>query len=242
MALKEIKTKAGKFEISYEIINPKNKKDFILLHGWGSDKEIMKKAFSSSFSDFRHIYIDMPGFGKSKNSAILNSKDYKDIIESFLNAINSDKRIIAGHSFGGKIATLLQPSFLILLSSAGIVLKKPIKVKTKILIFKLLKHSGLKKIGTFFASKDVKNMDQNMYETFKNVVDEDFEEIFREYQKPALLFWGDEDSATPLECAKKIDSLMNDSKLYVLKGDHYFFLNHAKTVEKTVKEEFYGQI
>ncbi len=240
MALKEITTKAGKFEISYEILNPKNKKDFIVLHGWGSNKEIMKNALGDTLEEFRHIYIDMPGFGKSTNSTVLRTEDYKEIMEIFLNALNSDKSIIAGHSFGGKVATLLQPELLVLLSSAGIVLEKTPYVKAKILSFKFLKKLGLGKFWNIFASNDVKEMNQNMYETFKNVVDERFDDIFKKYKKPTLLFWGNQDSATPLECAKKINSLIIDSKLYILDGDHYFFIKHPKTIEKIITEEFHG--
>ncbi len=45
MAVKSINYKGREFEISYEIINPKKEKDILFLHGWGSNKEIMKSAF-----------------------------------------------------------------------------------------------------------------------------------------------------------------------------------------------------
>ena len=240
MALREVKTKAGKFEISYEIINHNNKRDFILLHGWGSNKEIMKSAFKNILKDYRHIYIDMPGFGKSKNHTILRTNDYKDIINELLKLLNSTKDIIAGHSFGGKVATLLQPSLLVLLSSAGIPTKKPLGIKVKISVYKFFNSLGFGNLRRFFVSEDVKDMDENMYETFKNVVDESFKEIFKNYNKKTILFWGDQDSATPIESAKKINSLIKDSTLHILKGDHYFFIQHPKTIEKIITEEFYG--
>ncbi len=58
MAVKSINYKGREFEISYEIINPKKEKDILFLHGWGSNKEIMKSAFGREFEEFRHIYID----------------------------------------------------------------------------------------------------------------------------------------------------------------------------------------
>ena len=67
MASKSVIFNNKTFDISYEIINPSLKKDIIFLHGWGSNKDIMKNVFSPYLKDFRHIYIDLPGFGKSPN-------------------------------------------------------------------------------------------------------------------------------------------------------------------------------
>ena len=84
----------------------------------------MKQAFSSHLKEFKHIYIDMPGFGKSLNNYNLTTKDYANIIQIFLtqilNNISINAITIAGHSFGGKVATYLNPKNLILCSTAGI--------------------------------------------------------------------------------------------------------------------------
>ena len=238
MALREIDFKDKKFQIHYDLINPQKSPTLIFLHGWGSSKEIMKSAFGDFFGNFRHLYIDMPGFGKSPNEAVLTTDDYAKIIDRFLADLNITKEFIFGHSFGGKVATLLNPSHLILLSSAGIPTQKPLKVRLKIKLFKLLKPFGAKRFAQLFASKDVENMSQNMYETFKNVVDEDFSEYFKNVSGKALLFWGKEDSATPLRTADTIASLIKNSNLYPMDGDHYFFLKHQKTIEQQFKKEF----
>ena len=52
-----------------------------------------------------------------------------------------------------------------------------------------------------------------MYQTFKNVVDEDFSKEFSSYTGKALLCWGNEDTATPLSSGEKIDELMQDPQL-----------------------------
>jgi len=165
MALRSIEVENKKFDISYDIINPSGKKDIIFLHGWGSNKEIMK-CFSDNFKEFRHIYIDMPGFGKSPNPYVLTTFDYAKIIDEFLKSININKDIIIGHSFGGKVATLLEPDLLVLLASAGIVMPKPLGVRIKIKTFKILKKLGLSKFRKFFVSEDARGMSENMYETF----------------------------------------------------------------------------
>jgi len=223
VAVKKIEVDGKKFEINYEILNHKNQKNIIFLHGWGSNKEIMK-CFSENFSDFRHIYIDMPGFGKSPNFYVLNTLDYAKIMDEFLKSINVSKDIIIGHSFGGKVATLLKPDLLVLLASAGIVMPKPLNVRIKIKTYKLLKNLGLSKFRKFFVSSDARGISENMYETFKRIVDEDFSDIFAKYKGKVLIFGGKEDTAVSYEAIKKQGDLLK-SKIIMLSGDHYFFFN-----------------
>lgn len=238
MAIKEIDYNHKKFRINYEISNIKSDKNVIFLHGWGSNKDIMKSAFKTCFNDFKHIYIDLPGFGKSFNDEELKTLDYANLVDILLKELNISKDIIVGHSFGGKVASLLKPKLLVLLSSAGILEKKSLKVKIKIFLFKLLKPLGIKKIKDLFVSSDAKGMSENMYKTFKNVVNEDFSDIFKNYDKKALIFWGKEDKATSLESGRKIHEFIKNSKFYELEGDHYFFLKNANFICQKIKEEY----
>jgi pimeloyl-ACP methyl ester carboxylesterase len=237
MAQKEIEYNQHTLEISYTIVNPSASKHLIVLHGWGSNKEIMQQAFKDTLPSYKHIYIDMPGFGKSTNPMVLTTHDYANIVQLFLDKLQIKADIAMGHSFGGKVATLLNPSTLVLLSSAGVITEKPWSVKVKIATFKLLKPLGFKKIRQLFVSSDAKGMSHEMYETFKSVVDEDFESEFAKFNNSALLFWGDEDTATPLYTGKKIHNIIDGSKFYPLEGDHYFFLKHANLIAQTIENE-----
>jgi len=234
MAIKEITYKKRPFKLSYEILNPNAKTGILILHGWGSNKEIMKQAFGKEFKNYRQTYLDLPGFGGSNNEMILTTEDYAFIVRLFIKAIGLNPTIIMGHSFGGKVATFLNPDYLVLLSSAGIKTVKPWSVKIKIATFKLLKPLGFAKIRELFVAPDAKGMSHEMYETFKNVVDEDFEAQFAEYKKHALLFWGKEDTATPLYTGEKIHDLIPNSHFYPLDGDHFFFLKHAKFIAEEI--------
>jgi len=230
MAVKEISYKDQLFKLSYEIVNPSKLESVLVLHGWGSNKEIMKQAFGKELKEYKHIYLDMPGFGGSSNNMILTTKDYGKIVQEFLDALAVEPKIIMGHSFGGKVSTLLNPPTLVLLSSAGVVTEKPWSIKVKIATFKLLKPLGFTKIRELFVAPDAQGMSHEMYETFKNVVDEDFETEFAKFKSRALCFWGIDDTATPLYTGKKIAGLIANSKFYPLDGDHFFFLKHAKFI------------
>jgi len=237
MALKEIAYNEQSFNLSYEIVNHSKEHSVVILHGWGSNKEIMKQAFGKLLPNYKHIYLDMPGFGKSSNNMVLTTKDYANIVKIFLDTLGDKPKIAMGHSFGGKVSTLLNTSCLVLLSSAGIVTVKPWSVKVKIATFKLLKPLGFAKIRELFVAPDAKNMSHEMYETFKNVVDEDFEDSFSNSKSRALCFWGKEDTATPLYTGEKIANLIDNSEFYPLDGDHFFFLKHAKFIEQTITQQ-----
>jgi pimeloyl-ACP methyl ester carboxylesterase len=240
MAIKEISYKEQVFKLSYEIVNPSGVESMLVLHGWGSNKEIMKQAFGKELKEYKHIYLDMPGFGASSNDMILTTKDYAEIIQKFLDILDVNPTIIMGHSFGGKVSTLLNPSTLVLLSSAGVVTEKPWSVKVKIATFKFLKPLGMKKIRELFVAPDAQGMSHEMYETFKNVVDEDFEDEFAKSKSRALCFWGIDDTATPLYTGEKIAGLIENSKFYPLEGDHFFFLKHAKFIADEIIEDIKG--
>jgi pimeloyl-ACP methyl ester carboxylesterase len=235
LASKSLIVENRSFDISYEIVNPTCKKDIIFLHGWGSNKDIMKNVFAPFLNDFRHIYIDLPGFGKSSNDYALTTLDYAKITDEFLKLLNSTKDVIAGHSYGGKVATLLNPKNLVLLSSAGILEKKEFMVKMKITSAKVFNALGLKNLTKKFRSADVNTMSEHMYKTFKNVVNEDFSNNFENFQNNALIFWGEKDIATSLESGKKIASLINTSTFISYDGDHFFFAQNAKDITKRIE-------
>lgn len=246
MAQKLILYKDVQFPLHYEFLNlnishPQGVICF--LHGWGSNKELMKLSFGQSFRDFIHLYVDMPGFGGSACDRSLNTNDYAEILRLFFGALKNTNKILdsiewimLGHSFGGKVATLLADKRLILLSSAGILEKKSLRVRCKIALAKVFKKLGLS--ANILRSKDASGLNNGMYETFKNVVNEDFRKHFAACNAQAFIFWGEQDGATTLQSGKEIAALMKRSYFFVMQGDHYFFMKQAKIIE----EEFMKNI
>jgi pimeloyl-ACP methyl ester carboxylesterase len=238
VAQKSFLYKGHGFAISYEILNPTQTTDILFLHGWGSSKALMKQAFGSTLTHFRHIYIDMPGFGQSNSDVALTTDDYAAIMELLLHEIGARKNIIVGHSFGGKVATLLNPELLVLVASAGILIPKPFKIRAKIAIFKLLKFTGLTSLRRFFISPDAQGMSEAMYQTFKNVVNEDFSDRFKAFKNKALLCFGTTDTATPLWSGGVIQGLISDSRLVTFEGDHYFLFKEGQMIADEIAQSF----
>lgn len=136
------------------------------------------------------------------------------------------------------------PPHLVLLSSAGLLKKQSVKVRLKIKFAKIARIFHLK--AKFLISADAKGLSQNMYDTFKIVVREDFSERFallganqskNTIKNPpkTLIFWGKDDEAVPLYLGTKMHSLIKDSAFFALKGDHFFFLDaqNAEFIEST---------
>ncbi|RAX57676.1 hypothetical protein CCZ01_05150 [Helicobacter monodelphidis] len=236
MAVREVLYQGYNFSISYEILNLSSTKgDIVFLHGWGSSKEVMKQAFKDALTDYRHIYVDLPGFGASRNEMVLKSSQYAEIIQLFLDSIGVDhSAILVGHSFGGKIAVLLKPTRIVLLSSAGIVPTKSLSVRLKIMVSKFFRRLGISFFSNLFRSSDVKAMPPHMYETFKLVVNEDFSEIFKCSPSNALVLWGEQDYTTPISSGYKIAEYMPHSSFQAFKGDHFFFLQQKKAVHAEI--------
>jgi pimeloyl-ACP methyl ester carboxylesterase len=236
MAIKTVTFNSIEYRLSYELLNSSYDKSILFLHGWGANKELMKQAFGGCFKEFCHIYLDFPGFGGSSIVNALNSYEVKSITEEFLKAIQKKPQIVIGHSFGGKVALLLNPKNIALLSSTGIVLPKRLWVRVKIRLFKIAKLFGLKRFYGLFASKDVKGMQPVMYEMLKRVVDEDMSLNFKNYEGRASIFWGKSDDITPPICAMKMETFIKNSSVSFLNGDHFFFLDKGKIIETELKK------
>lgn len=236
MALKELIYMDSKLHLSYSLIDNKASKNLLFLHGWGSNKDLMQLSFKDSFKDFNHIYLDLPHFGASPAHIFLDTYGYAAVVRLFMDSLCVNNRpgcdVVAGHSFGGKISLLLDRE-IILLSSAGILLPKPLGVRLKIALAKLTKLVGLR--ANFLRAADAKDLNPLVYEIFKCVVKEDFSPAYRDFKHKATVFWGAADEATPIACFEAIKSLMPHAKAYKLEGDHYFFMKQAALIERLYK-------
>jgi len=220
------------------------KKPIVFLHGWQADSRSFTPLVPFLFKNYHLYLLDLPGFGKTNPPpSSFSSFDYAKEITRFIKTKKIKNLVLVGHSFGGKVASIIAAkhprliSHLILIAPSGIPHPKfyykfknllPSKIKAKIPFF----------LKLFLASEDYKNAGK-LLPVFKTIVKEDLRPIFSKIEIPTLLIWGKEDGQLPLKDGKTIKSLIKTSKLVITKGDHWPFLKNpqkiAHLIDKFIK-------
>lgn len=222
--------------------------NIIILPGWGSSINVMKKMFDHLSENNRVIILDLPGFGETdalKNSWSLN--DYVLFVIEFMNKLNIKTPIIIGHSFGGRIAIKLASEYhdlkidrVILIDSAGI--KKVIKSSLKSNILKISKKTFSKvapklveKAKNKIGSADYRNASPIMKATLVNVVNEDLTANLSEIKASTLLIWGENDLETPISNAEIMRAHIPDAGIVLVpNAGHFSFLDNPNLVHAAI--------
>lgn len=217
-------------KVHYKIMG-KGNIPIVLLHGWGGSTQSFEFICKHLTFNYKALILDFPPFGKSEepkqNFTIF---DYEQIVINIMNINNIKKPIIVGHSFGGRVATLLGSkglaNSLILTASAGMKPRRCLWYYLKVLKHKILKLFGKKAKG----SKDYQNLSANMKKTFSNIVSTFLEEYAINIAVPTILFWGGRDKETPMYMAKRLNKLIKDSKIICFKkADHFCYISHKNS-------------
>ncbi|QTA38346.1 alpha/beta hydrolase [Thermosipho ferrireducens] len=222
--------------INYEEIGEGEK--IVFLHGWGGDlKSFLPVARQLPYKSY---LIDLPGFGQSLPPKIpWSTKEYARAIINFVEALGLSKVTLVGHSFGGKIA--LEVAFekpdwlssLILVSSAGLRLKKNISKQVREKTYKTLKNilyifpenyrrRLLEKLRRLFGSQDYKNASGVMRKILVKSVNDDLSGNLGLIDIPTLLLWGENDTVVPPEIGSEFNNKIKNSKLVLLKNAGHF--------------------
>ena len=237
------------------------KKSIIILPGWGETRQTFSYKIQFLKNFFTVYILDYPGFGNSpfpyKNLTIY---DYTELIYHWIQELEIDNPILIGHSFGGRIITTLLGYYhypfknIILMNSAGIKPKRTFRKGIKTFIYKMLKK--IKKIipkkfqepyQTFlfskFASRDYKNLNPNMMETFKNIVNEDLKPYLKYIKAKTLLIWGNKDEDTPIQDANIMHKLISNSELIMIDGTgHFTYLQRPNLINQIIFEQLKDEI
>ena len=212
-----------------------SKKFVVFLHGWGADRNSFLWV-EPYFDECSKIFVDFPGFGKSfEPEKSWNVESYAVALKKLIDEFEVAELILVGHSFGGRVAikfaSMFQKEYLkmkiCLVDSAGILPKRGIDYWWKVWRYKNLKRKAignpsLKSKLEKFGSTDYKNLSDVMKQVFVNVVNEDLSNLAKLVQVETILIWGEKDKDTKPWMAKKLNKLIKNSKLFVLKNAGHF--------------------
>ena len=133
--------KIKEWNINYEVQG--EGKPVILLHGWLTDLESMRPLTVNLVKKFKVYLVDVVGFGKSDlPKEPLNSNDFGDFLQEFIEKLDIKNPVLIGHSNGGRVIInavgrgLVSPEKIVLIDSAGIKPKRSMSYYLKVGIFK----------------------------------------------------------------------------------------------------------
>ena len=222
----------------------------LLLHGWGCNHSHWGPLFDGLKGSHRVVAPDIPGFGESEEPPeTWGTKEFAQLFEHFMRAIQLEKPAVIGHSNGGRIGILLAAKGLagklILTDSAGIKPKRDPSYYAKIYSYKAMKKvlslpvlsakkdEILEKRRGKAGSADYNAASPVMRRILSTVVNEDLIPYLEEVRVSTLLVWGSEDTATPLTDGETMEAILKknnvDSALIVFHGrGHYAFLEEKQ--------------
>ncbi|ADU31581.1 alpha/beta fold hydrolase [Evansella cellulosilytica] len=212
----------------------------ILLHGWGANIQAFSPVHQHLAKHHKVYTLDLPGFGESEEPPEQwGTEDYTDFLHAFIQQLKINNPILIGHSNGGRISIFYSVKYggvkkVILVDSAGIKPKRKLNYYLKVYTFKTLKHilslpilkkykeDILAKVKSKTGSTDYKNASGVMQQTMVKVVNEDLQHLMPKMNIPVLLIFGENDTATPVSDGKRMEELIPDAGLVVLKNAGHF--------------------
>ena len=232
----------------------------VILQGWGTELSLYEGLIAHISQTHRVIAPELPGFGETPEPPTSWGVDaYSAFVMDFLRALKINKAILLGHSNGGRIIIkmvgaegVLQVPKVVLIGSAGLTHEKTPEQLRRQKRYKLGKTilssapvktifpSALEKFKQKSGSDDYRNATPIMRETLVKLVNEDLSGFLPKIKQPTLLVWGENDDATPLSDAKRMQELLPDGGLVVVKGaGHYCYLEQPSFVYR-VLDSFLG--
>ena len=247
--------------ISVNYIDEGEGETVLLLHGWGANITLYQSIVDTLKQGRRVLALDMPGFGKTPEpERPWCVDDYVDFVLKFILSFNLEKISVVVHSFGGRVFFKMSAKEnlpftierAVLIDSAGILPKKTVGQKVSLRCYKIGRAFMSTKVMHFLYPDAVEDMrrkrgssDYNsatplMRDTLVKVVNEDLEPLIHLVKCPTLLIWGDLDTATPIEDARRMEELIADAGLVVCEGAGHFSYAEQPVKANGALKAFFG--
>lgn len=229
-------------------LSGQGKRACLLLHGWGCSAEMMGSVASLLSREMRVAAVDFPGHGKMGKAAPppepWGVPEYMEMTARIIRRLDLAPCDIVAHSFGARVAILLAVTYpelvdrMIFTGGAGIRMPKTGKQSARQKLYKGLRGAmnlaekthlfgslpdkGREALVQKFGSEDYRVLSPEMRQTFNKVISLDLTDRLEMIKAPTLLFWGSEDTATPLWMGQMMQEKIPDSGLIVEEGATHF--------------------
>ncbi|OIO53046.1 hypothetical protein AUJ46_06045 [Candidatus Peregrinibacteria bacterium CG1_02_54_53] len=229
----------------------------LCLHGWGGSKESFDELRAALDGEELTILTpDLPGFGNEPDpDRPWNVDDYADWVEDWLHKNNIEEPLLLlGHSHGGRIAIKLVARgqlpvrHLYLCAAAGIrhsSLKRTVGNVFAHIGGIILALPGLKRLRVIARTLLYKLLREHDYErasplmqkTLAKVTAEDLTPLLSTITIPTDLFWGENDTYTPIRDGQTMHEAIRGSVLHTFTGTrHRVHRDRALEIASVIRE------
>ncbi|MCY3849592.1 MAG: alpha/beta hydrolase [Acidimicrobiaceae bacterium] len=206
------------------------------LHGWGRSRN----DFAPVANQRPGMLLDLPGFGSSAQPPVgMGSAEYAvEVLAAITEWADSERVLLVGHSFGGRIALQIAasaPQSVRGLIIAGTPLfrdesrsRPPLayRVARRLHRLGLASDARLESARKKYGSADYSAASGVMRETLIKVVNESYQAELNQIRCPTAFVWGRADSAAPVEDARRAQQIVEGSVLEERDCGHDVHLQH----------------
>lgn len=179
----------------------------LMLHGWGRTRQDLAPCAEGHDA----VLVDFPGFGSSPvPPSVWGAEEYAESVAGALTELGSGPRIVAAHSFGGRVAIELasrHPHLVSGLVLMGVPIFRPLVKSMPSPLYRVVRalaphlprsDSLLEWSRQRYGSADYKVASGVMRDVLVRVVNEEYGPQLASVSCPIALLWGENDSAAPV--------------------------------------------
>ena len=250
------------FSVNYAVLgcpdgklNP-DRETLVFLQGWGTSILIYPKLLEQMAQFVPVVAADFPGFGETAEpDRPWGVGEFADFVIELIRTLGLKKVILMGHSHGGRVSIEIASrqglpftiTRMILMDAAGVLPKKTPKQKLRQRKYKIcrwilelplcrvLYPDALENLRRSHGSADYLNASPMMRQTLVRCVNTDMTPKMPSVHIPALLLWGEKDTATPLSDGETMERLLPDAALVKVPGaGHFCFVDSWPLVSRVL--------
>jgi len=205
----------------------------VFLHGWGRSKaDFASSAELLAAQGVASLALDLPGFGASPvPTQSGGAREYAALLVPVLNELATQPVVLVGHSFGGRIASVVastDPELVAAVLFTGAPLVRTSSGGRSPLVYRMVRsarslglvsEARLDRARQHYGSADYRAAQGVMRDVLVAAVNESYEaELATIYQRVVAL-WGADDLAVPVAVAERALALVpGECHLEILPG------------------------